>query len=142
MNFLPFLKYEKWEVFICLDCRIKHDAEVGGQPSSLFPAWSSFGCKCSFNSALNCEKGTYIHRTFGNEVQLLTNPRLKQWCKAISLHHFSRNDYMYLFLNKAFRFLDYLEIFFRHSFKIFFYMVALPTFIVWYTSSYCTYQIS
>lgn len=57
VNFHPFLKYEKWVVFICLDCKVKHDAEVGGgQPSSLFPAWSSFGCKCSFNSALNCEK--------------------------------------------------------------------------------------
>lgn len=51
----------------------------GGQLSSLFPACSSFGCKCSFNSALNCEKmAPYIHRTFGNEVQLLTNPRLKK----------------------------------------------------------------
>lgn len=125
----------------------------GGQPSSLFLAWSSFGCKCSFNSALNCEKnGTYIHRTFGNEVQLLTNPRLKQWCKAISLHHFSRNDYMYLFLNKAYRFLKDLKIFFRHSFKIFFYMVALPNSIgciisfrfvpTFCTSQYCTYQVS
>ena len=59
--------------------RRNFDAEVGGQLSSLFPACSSFGCKCSFNSALNCEKmAPYIHRTFGNEVQLLTNPRLKK----------------------------------------------------------------